>query len=78
MAVSKNRFITEGQMANFTTNQLEFMWQFLAKVHHHHAIEEVEGLSDALVEAGVEPDDESEDELDVEFEGEDEPEEEEA
>lgn len=75
--VSKNRFITEGQMANFTTDQLEFMWMHLAKTHHSHAIEEVEGLSDALIECGVEPEEDDEG-LDVEFEGEDEPEEEEA
>lgn len=70
--VSRTKFIAEGQAVNLTTDQLNFMWMYLAKVHHSHSIEEVEGLSEALVEAGVEPDEEDdEDEIAAEF-GEDE------
>jgi len=44
------QFKEVGEEAGFNEDQLEFMWQFLAKEPHTHDMSEIDGLEEALEE----------------------------
>jgi hypothetical protein len=47
-------FLSDALAAGFSESQARFMDEFLAKHPHQHEIEDVDGLDEALEEAGLE------------------------
>lgn len=43
-----NAFERKAKLAGFSNEQIEFMWDRLAKVLHTHRIEDIEGLEEEL------------------------------
>lgn len=48
MNARKSEFKSNGLEAGFTEEQLEFMWDYLAKIPHTHDVEEITGLDEYL------------------------------
>lgn len=58
-------FLAQALAAGFSESQARFMDEFLAKHPHDHEIEDIDGLEEALEEAGLEFEEEDEeDEMD--------------
>ncbi len=55
--MDKEDFMVAGEAAGFDGNQLEFMWEHLAKFPHTHTIDEVDELEEALDELGEDEED---------------------
>lgn len=45
---AEDEFIEAALDAGFDEDQAQFMWEWLARIGHHHDIEDVDGLDDAL------------------------------
>ena len=50
--MNQRNFVNLATGAGFTEDQAEFMHNYMAQVHHHHDIDEVDGLEDALDDMG--------------------------
>lgn len=51
--MNEHHFKQRAKLAGFNTNQIDFMWECLAKIPHTHEIDEVEGLEEELEGLGV-------------------------
>lgn len=56
--ISRALFIERATSAGFTEDQAEFLYSEISMRGHSHDIEDVYGLSEALMEAGVAEDEE--------------------